>query len=116
MDKIKILESSIQRLVGLLEVDREVMDADDIGDLQSTIDGLSRMLLEYNRDKYVEQLLQFKDYLDVSVTTDNEKDFTEWTEKQYTITHDGHSVVIDNGAEVYNHLTDMLQDEIDNWQ
>ena len=116
MNKIEILESSIQRLEGLLEINREVMDADDIGDLQSTIDGLSRMLLEYNRDKYVEQLLQFKDYLDTSVTTDNEKEFTEWTEKQYTITHDGHSVVIDNGAEVYNCLTEMLQTEIDNWQ
>lgn len=116
MDKIEILESSIQRLVGLLEINREVMDADDIGDLQSTIEGLSRMVLEYNHDKYVEQLVQFKDYLDNSVANDNEKEFTEWTEKQYTITHDGHSVVIDNGAEVYNHLTDMLQDEIDNWQ
>lgn len=116
MDKIEIIESSIQRLEGLLEINREVMDADDIGDLQSTIDGLSRMLLEYNRDKYVEQLVQFKDYLDKCATNDNEKEFTEWTEKQYTITHDGHSVVIDNGAEVYNCLTEMLQTEIDNWQ
>lgn len=116
MDKVEILESSIQRLVGLLEINREVMDADDIGDLQSTIDGLSRMVLEYRRDKYVEQLIQFKEYLDNSTTIDNEEEFTKWTEKQYTITHDGHSVVIDNGAEVYNHLTDMLQDEIDNWQ
>lgn len=116
MNKIEILESSIQRLVGLLEVNREVMDADDIGDLQSTIDGLSRMIFEYNRDKYVEQLVQFKNYLDSSAVNDNEKEFTEWTSKQYTITHDGHSVVIDNGAEVYNCLTEMLQTEIDNWQ
>lgn len=115
MDKLKTIESSIRRLEAMYECNHEVMDADDIGDLQTTIDDLKRMRLEYNREKYVEQLWQFKEYIDNSAASDNEREFKAWTEKPFIISHGDHTVTVENGAEVYNHLTDMLQDEIDDW-
>ena len=115
MDKLKTIERSIRRLEAMYDCNHEVMDADDIDELLTTIDDLKRMRLEYNREKYVEQLWQFKEYIDNSAASDNEREFQAWTEKPFIITHDGHTVTIENGAEVYNYLTDMLQNEIEDF-
>lgn len=115
MNNLETIRSAMQRLEGLKEVNYEVMDVDDLGDLQTTIDNLYRMLLEYRQKDYVEQLLKFKTYLDESAANNNEEEFTAWTEIPFVITHGDRTVTIDNGAEVHNHLVDMIQDELNDW-
>ena len=115
MNNLKTIESALQRLEALYDINHEVMDADDLGDLLTTIDELKVMQYEYNRELYVDQLIQFKSYLDLSSALPDERELQKWVEQPYTIIHGDHKVTIDNGADVYNYMVQMLQNEIDDW-
>lgn len=108
MNEMKELLKAIERLQTLYDINHEVMDADDCGDLLSNIQGLKEM---YHK-VYKKQLIQFIEYLEGSLfeTQDDETAWQKWTEQPYTITHGSKSVVIDNYADFYDGLLNLLKE------
>lgn len=110
MDELKQLLKAIERLQAMYDCNHEVMDADDCGDLLNTIEGLKKM---YHKN-YKKQITQFIEYLHYN--TDDEDEWRQWTEQPYIITHGSKSVVIDNYADFYDGLLNLLKDHLSDLQ
>lgn len=110
MNELKELLKAIERLQTLYDIIHEYMDADDLGDLLSNIEGLKKM---YHK-AYKEQLTQFIQYLDNTWMDkmDDAAVWQKWTETPYIISHDGKSVIIDNYADFYDGLLVLLRDHL----
>lgn len=110
MSNLKELLKAIDRLQDMYDCNHEVMDADDQGDLLSTIEGLKTMY----HNTYKKQVIQFIEYL--HSTPDGDNEWKQWSEQPYTITHGNKSVVIDNYADVYDGLLTLLEDHLKDLQ
>lgn len=110
MNEMKELLKAIERLQTLYDINNEVMDADDQGDLLSNIEGLK----EIYHNTYKRQISQFIEYL--HNTPEGDTEWRQWTEQPYTITHGSKSVVIDNYADVYDGLLTLLKDHLSDLQ
>lgn len=118
MDKLKTIESSIRRLEAIYVCNHEVMDADDQGDLLVTIKELKSMKRELLHNEYKEKVIAFRDYvLSTSPMVDCNNDTVELWDKFYelkwTVRFGDKEATLDNVAEVYQPIVDMLNDHID---
>jgi hypothetical protein len=107
MDSLRTIDESIKRLEAMYECNHEVMDADDVGALLTTIDELNDLACIYSQKRYVKQLKQFVNYIE-----DCEQDLTTFVETPFIISHGDTKVIIDNHSDVRDSLIDMLLTEI----
>lgn len=110
----EVLEAAINRLMGLAECNREVMDADDYGDLQVTIKELVHMKHEQEHIEYKEQLKSFVNYLESGSNSGNDDEkWNAWVDTDYVITHGDQTVTVYNGADFYDGLYHLLKETLD---
>ena len=113
MKQSVVLENAINRLMGLAEVNREFMDADDYGELQTTIKELVKMRHEKAHSEYRSQIKSFVDYLRDGVTAADGDEWTDWCQTPYIITHGDKKVTVDNGPETYEGIISLLEDHLE---
>lgn len=106
------LDKAIKRLEGLKEVNHEFMDADDLGDLESTIEELNKMKDRAIFHDYKKQIKNFLAYMDDCVDASKEEQFEEYTQTPFVITHGNKKVTIDCGAEVHEHIQLLLKEHL----
>ena len=110
----EVLEVVINRLMGLAECNREVMDADDYGDLQVTIKELVHMKHEQEYTEYKDQLKSFVDYLGSGGNSgDNDDKWNAWVDTDYVITHGDQTVTVCNEADFCDGLYHLLKETLD---
>lgn len=112
MNKLETLERAIQRLRDYELVNSEVMDAEDLGELQVTIKELVKMKLEEDVKAYRKQVIDFKNYLNDMPEYNSDK-WDEWCATPYVITHGEKSVMIENGATMYESIVQLLDDHLE---
>lgn len=110
MNDLKTIESAIQRLETMLDINKDYMDADDQGNLQVTIDDLKHMARKIKYNNYIDQVKQFVDYMQTTLTDEDEQE--EWLNTPYVITQGNHSVTIDNDADFYEGLLSLLKEHL----
>lgn len=110
----EVLGAAINRLMGLAEVNREYMDADDYGDLQATIRELVLMKHEHEYTEYKDQLKSFVDYLGSGGNSgDDDEKWNAWVDADYVITHRDQTVTVYNGADFCDGLYNLLKETLD---
>lgn len=109
----EVLESAIYRLKGLAEINREVMDADDYGELQTTIKELVKMKLQASATEYRHQIESFVDYLKDGCCTADGDEHHDWCQTPYIISHGEKQVMVENGSEVYEGFLKLLSDHLE---
>lgn len=114
MNNLKTIESALQRLEELYDINHEVMDAEDLGDLLTTIDELKFMQYEQERIEYKDQLKSFVDYLESGGNSgDDYEKWSAWVDTDYVITHGDQTVTVHNGADFYDGLYHLLKETLD---
>lgn len=103
------LDKAIKRLEGLKEVNHEFMDADDLGDLETTIEELNKIKDRAIFHEYKKQIKSFLDYMADSIDTGNTARFEEYTQTPFLITHGNKKVTVDCCAEVHEHIEGLLK-------
>lgn len=110
LNELRLLLKAVDRLQGVVLCNGEVMDDEDLNDLKAVIGGLQTM---YHK-AYKEQLTDFISYM--NNTPADDKEWQKWTEQPYVISHGLQTVVIDNYADVYQAICDMLEDHLKDLQ
>lgn len=109
----EVLQAAIDRLKCLADCNRDVMDADDYGDLQVTIKELIVMKNEASATEYRGQIQGFVDYLRDGVVEADGDEWHKWCQTPYVIQHGDKQVTIDNGSEVYEGFLKLLSDHLE---
>lgn len=110
---VEAIDRAIQRLNDTLEINREFMDADDIGDLQATIEGLKQMSIIEKHKAYKKQLKDFIDYLNTGGHSgDDDEKFQQWCDTDYVILHGDQRLDLCSTADVVSDLTCLLEDHL----
>jgi len=118
MKNLKTIESAIQRLEAMYECNHEVMDVDDRGDLMVTITDLKFMRHQLLQEDYKSRVIAFRDYvvstMPGQVEDDNSRQqWEDFSSMRWSIRFGDQEVTINNGAETYQPILDMLNDHID---
>ena len=122
MNNLKTIESAIQRLKAMYECNHEVMDADDSGDLLTTIPELEQMRRNLMPDNYIKEITDFRDHvvstMPESTEEEDEHSLKAWEDfygLKWTISFAGKEVTLDNEAGTWQPIVDMLTDYLDNY-
>ena len=110
LNELRLLLKAVDRLQGVALCNSEVMDDEDLSDLKAVIGGLQSM---YHKS-YKEQLTDFIGYL--NTTPEGDDEWKEWTEQPYVITHGMKTVVVDNYADVYQSICELLEEHLKDLQ
>ena len=122
MNNLKTIESAIQRLKAMYDCNYECIDADDGGDLLTTIHELEQMRINLLHDNYIKEVTDFRDHV-VSTTPESKEKEDEHSLKawedfyglKWTISFAGKEVTLDNEAGTWQPIVDMLTDYLDNY-
>ena len=122
MNNLKTIESAIQRLKAMYDCNHEVMDADDLGDLLTTIHELEQMRRSLMHDDYIKKITDFRDHV-VSTMPESYEEETDVNLKawedfyglKWTISFAGKEVTLDNEAGTWQPIVDMLDNYLDNY-
>lgn len=109
----EILQSAIDRLKGLAEVNGEYMDADDYGELLVTVKELTNMKLQASATEYRNQIESFVKYLNDGCASADGDEWDKWSQTPYIISHGDKQVTLDNMAEVYEGILKLLSDHLE---
>ena len=122
MNNLKTIESAIQRLKAMYECNHEVMDADDSGDLLTTIHELEQMRRNLMYDNYIKEITDFRDHvvstMPESTEEEDEHSLKAWEDfygLKWKISFAGKEVTLDNEAGTWQPIVDMLTDYLDNY-
>lgn len=122
MNKLKTIESAIQRLKAMYDCNYEVMDADDSGNLLTTIHELEQMKRDLLHDDYIKKVTDFRDHvvstMPESTEDEDEHSLQAWEDfygLKWTISFAGKEVTLDNEAGTWQPIVDMLNDYLDNY-
>lgn len=113
MKQSVVLENAIKRLMELAERDCEVMDADDYGDLQTTIKELVEIKNEKCDSEYRDQVQSFVDCLRDEALLEDESKWESWCRTPYIITQGDKKVTIYNMPETYEGILGLLEDHLE---
>lgn len=114
MKNLKTIESAIRRLEAMYDCNHEVMDADDCGDLLVTIKELELMRRQLLHDDYKEKVTAFRDYVFSTFPKgDDDKEYDDFYKLEWTIKFGDREVTLDNAAETYQPILEMLNGHID---
>lgn len=118
MNDLKTIESAIQRLEAMYDCNHEVMDADDCGDLLGTITDLKLMRCHLLHEDYKEKVIAFRDYVvstmpDVTDDDNGQKQWEDFCGMRWTISFGDQEVTLQNGADTWQPIVDMLNGHID---
>ena len=122
MNNLKTIESAIQRLKAMYDCNHEVMDADDLGDLLTTIHELEQMRRNLIHDDYIKKITDFRDHV-VSTMPESTEEETDANLKawedfyglKWTISFAGKEVTLDTEAGTWQPIVDMLDNYLDNY-
>ena len=102
-----------------LDVNKDFLNASEVKNLQEQIVFLEKELFKERHSKYLNQLKEFRQYLgacfDVlmgDACTDETVDI--FYQSEFEITFRGKKVTLENGAEVFQGIEELIQTEIDN--
>ena len=122
MNNLKTIESAIQRLKAMYDCNHEVMDADDLGDLLTTIHELEQMRRNLIHDDYIKKITDFRDHVVSTMpesyeeeTDANLKAWEDFYGLTWTISFAGKEVTLDNEAGTWQPIVDMLDNYLDNY-
>ena len=122
MNNLKTIESAIQRLKVMYDCNYECMDADDGGDLLTTIHELEQMRINLMHDNYIKEVTEFRDHVVSTMPESTEKEdehslkaWEDFYELKWTISFAGKEVTLDNEAGTWQPIVDMLTDYLDNY-
>ena len=122
MNNLKTIESAIQRLKAMYDCNHEVMDADDLGDLLTTIHELEQMKRNLLHDDYIKKITDFRDHVVSTMpesyeeeTDANLKAWEDFYGLKWTISFAGKEVTLDNEAGTWQPIVDMLDNYLDNY-
>lgn len=122
MNNLKTIESAIQRLKTMYDCNYEVMDADDSGDLLTTIHELEQMKRNLLYDDYIKKVTDFRDHVVSTMPESTEKEdehslkaWEDFYELKWTISFAGKEVTLNNEAGTWQPIVDMLTDYLDNY-
>ena len=122
MNNPKTIESAIQRLKAMYDCNHEVMDADDLGDLLTTIHELEQMRRNLMHDDYIKKVTDFRDHVVSTMpesyeeeTDANLKAWEDFYGLKWTISFAGKEVTLDNEAGTWQPIVDMLTAYLDNY-
>ena len=100
----------------------ESMDADDSGDLLTTIHELEQMKRNLLIDDYIKKVADFRDHVVSTMPESTEKEdehsLKAWEDfygLKWTISFAGKEVTLDNEAGTWQPIVDMLTDYLDNY-
>lgn len=120
MNDIKTIEKAMQRLKDMYDCNHEVMDADDSGDLLTTIDELAQLRRNLMHDNYIKEVTDFRDHV-VSTMPESTEDEDEHSLKawedfyglKWTISFAGKELTLVNEAGTWQPIVDMLNNYLD---
>lgn len=122
MNNLKTIESAIQRLKAMYDCNHEVMDADDSGDLLTTIDELAQLRINLMHDNYIKEITDFRDHvvstMPESYEEETDADLKAWEDfygLKWTISFAGKELTLANEAGTYQPIVDMLNNYLDNY-
>lgn len=118
MNDLKTIESAIRRLESMYDCNREVMDADDQGDLLVTIKDLEFMRRKLLHDEHKKNVTAFRDYVlstmpSEDFTGDEMKAWEDFYELKWSIRFGDQEVTLENAANTWQPIVDMLNDYIE---
>ena len=118
MNNLQTIESAIKRLKDKMMIDHEYMDADDLGDLTTTIKGLEQMRRELLCEEYKKKVTAFRDYvLSTMPEVDNDsqhcKTWDDFYEMKWTISFGDQQVILDNQADTWQPMVDLLTEHLE---
>lgn len=125
---LDVLKDCETRLNAMAEVNREYMDADDLGSLLTTIEDvkcLQEIVTEDSphnlevpeEDPDIKRLKEFKDYMDSEMSTMGTSDEADdrFYNLKVSIRFGDKTLDLDNCAPVFNGIQDCLDYIIDQW-
>lgn len=122
MNDIKTIEKAMQRLRDMYDCNHEVMDADDSGDLLTTIDELAQLRRNLMHDNYIKEITDFRDHvvstMPESYEEETDADLKAWEDfygLKWTISFAGKELTLDNEAGTWQPIVDMLNNYLDNY-
>lgn len=122
MNDIKTIEKAMQRLRDMYDCNHEVMDADDSGDLLTTIDELAQLRRNLMHDNYIKEITDFRDHVVSTMpesyeeeTDANLKAWEDFYGLKWTISFAGKELTLDNEAGTWQPIVDMLNNYLDNY-
>ena len=122
MNNLKTIESAIQRLKAMYDCNYECMDADDGGDLLTTIHELEQMRINLMHDNYIKEVTDFRDHVVSTMPESTEKEdehsLKAWEDfygLKWTISFAGKEVTLDNEAGTWQPIVDILTNYLHNY-
>ena len=115
VNEIKTLNEALEIVKAKLMIDREYMEEADIQSMTTTIRDLNWMLSNRLYEEKKKQLQAFINHLDTSYNGACESDY-KWemfTELPFVIGFNGETITLDNGADLFSRIRELLQDELD---
>ena len=117
--KKQILKTLETHLQNLYEWDHEEEVLDDIRDTKAQIEYMKEEIIKDEISKYEKQLQEFKEFMYDTfdkLLGDNGDDKTcdDFYSSAWEITWRGKTVKIENGAEVFNGIEDIIDTELEN--
>lgn len=115
MNNLKTIESAIRRLEAMYECNHEVMDADDQGDLLVTIKDLEYMRRDILHDEYKKKVSDFLNYVVSTMPDDSasNEEYDRFYAMDFTIKFGDQELLLQNGADTYQPIVDMLKDHLE---
>ena len=122
MNDIKTIEKAMQQLRDMYECNHEAMDADDSGDLLTTIDELAQRRINLMHDNYIKEVTDFRDHvvstMPESYEEETDADLKAWEDfygLKWTISFAGKELTLVNEAGTYQPIVEMLNNYLDNY-
>lgn len=115
INELQALTEAIKIIESKLTTDRECMDDTSIQSMTKTIRDLNWMLSKRRHEKYVKQLKDFKDHMDITLQeydTDIQSNIDTFYSLEFEITFNGKKVVVENNADVFSDIYRCVSDEI----
>lgn len=115
INELQALTEAIKIIESKLTTDRECMDDTSIQSMTKTIRDLNWMLSKRRHEKYVKQLKDFKDHMDITLQeydTDIQSNIDTFYSLEFEITFNGKKVVVENNADVFSDIYRCISDEI----
>lgn len=120
MNDIKTIEKAMQRLRDMYDCNHEAMDADDSGDLLTTIDELAQLRINLMHDNYIKEITDFRDHVVSTMpesyeeeTDANLKAWEDFYGLKWTISFAGKELTLANEAGTWQPIVDMLNNYLD---
>ena len=115
IDELKTLEEALDIVRSNLLINREVMTDGEVKSTVDTIRNLNAMISSRKHDEYLKQLNDFKRHMDATLEeyhTDDESNNDAFYRMDFEVTFNCKTVVLENGADVFNDIYRCIEDEI----